>query len=217
MDIVFKTLGFLSIPLLIISIILMVRSLKKERTITIRSLFLQVIIGIVLLITYATLLNINPPTAWSGALIGIGLLIGGLQSRTIALTVREKSVLGKRPVWFLVIWGISFTITQLLALFGRGDIASYGLLTIYLSTGLTVGANMGLFFRRQQSIRRGKTSGADVCPSCGTAIHSGKRFCTGCGNELASVTIQPATCSACGSEVSPGKRFCTGCGVPLNK
>ena len=189
MDIVFKIIGFLSIPLLIFSIIMMVRSLKKERTITIRSLLLQVVISLAMLIIYSTLLKVDPPTGWSWVLIATGLLIGGLQSRTTALTVQGDKVLGKRSVWFLVIWGISFTITQLLALFGRAEIASYGLLTIYLSTGLSVGANLGLFFRRQQVLQTGKTVTEavvpdGVCPDCGAEVSPGQQFCTGCGSQL---------------------------------
>lgn len=215
MDIVLKIIGFLSIPLLVFSITMMVRSLKKERTITVRSLLLQVLIGIAMLIIYATLLKIDPPTGFSWALLVLGLLIGIWQSRTTALTVQGSRVLGKRSVWFLVIWGISFTLTQLLALFGRSEWASYGLLTIYLSTGLSVGANLGLFFRRQQALKNGETTDTRACPACGTPVQPTTRFCTGCGRELSNAIAAPAACPNCGAEITPGQRFCTGCGNQL--
>jgi len=217
MDMLFKIIGFLSIPLLIFSIFMMVRSLKKERTITIRSLLLQVVISIVMLIIYSALLNIAAPTAWSWALIAVGLLVGGLQSRTTALTVQGDRVLGKRAVWFLVVWGAAFTITQLLALFARGGMASYGLLTIYFATGLSIGANLGLFLRRQQVLSRGGTpSATPACPGCGAQIQPGISFCTSCGAELVPAPVEARLCPACGAAAAPGQRFCTGCGNPLD-
>ena len=98
MDIVLRIIGWLAIPLLIFSVWMMIRSLKKERTITIPSLILQVAISVVVLILYVVLLKVSPPTGWSWALIAVGLLIGLLQSRTTSLRVDQGKVLGKRSV-----------------------------------------------------------------------------------------------------------------------
>ena len=218
MDVVFKIIGWLSIPLLIFSVWMMIRTLKKERTITILRLLLQVAIGIVMLIVYVIFLKVSPPTAWSWVLIAAGLLIGLLQSRTTSLWVDQGKVLGKRSVWFLVVWAAAFSITQLLALLGQGVAASYGLLTVYLATGLSIGANFGLMIARQRILLKSR-SGAISCLSCGRDIPVGTSFCTDCGAQLATIPVEsePAAtyCPGCGKANAAGQRFCTECGASL--
>ena len=218
MDIVLKIIGWVSIPLLIFAVWMMIRSLQKERTITIPRLLLQVAIGIVMLIVYVIFLKISPPTAWSWVLIAAGLLIGLLQSRTTSLRVDQGKVLGKRSVWFLVVWAAAFSITQLLALMGQGVAASYGLLTVYLATGLSIGANFGLMIQRQRVLVKA-TSGAISCPSCGRDIPVGTNFCIGCGAQLTTVpaTTEPGAsyCPGCGKANTAGQGFCTECGASL--
>lgn len=218
MDVVLKIIGWLSIPLLIFSVWMMIRSLKKERTITIVSLLLQVAISVVVLILYVVLLKVSPPTGWSWILIAAGLLIGLLQSRTTSLRVDGGKVLGKRSVWFLVVWAAAFSITQLLALLGQGVAASYGLLTVYLATGLSIGANFGLMIARQRVLTKAQ-SGAIICLGCGRDIPMGTSFCTNCGAQLATVPVasEPSAmyCPGCGKANAAGQRFCTECGASL--
>ncbi|MBN1259081.1 MAG: zinc-ribbon domain-containing protein, partial [Anaerolineae bacterium] len=49
-----------------------------------------------------------------------------------------------------------------------------------------------------------------VCPSCGTPLREGARFCAKCGASLAG----PAKkfCRYCGAELRSGSRFCPKCG-----
>lgn len=47
------------------------------------------------------------------------------------------------------------------------------------------------------------------CPSCGTDVATGSRFCNGCGTSLAGV------CPSCGTTNSPTARFCSNCGNRL--
>jgi hypothetical protein len=217
-EIVLRIIGWLSIPLLIFSVWMMVRSLKKERTITIPSLVLQIAVSVVVLILYVVLLKVSPPTGWSWALIAVGLIIGFLQSRTTSLRVDRGKVLGKRSVWFLVVWAATFSITQLLALVGQGVAASYGLLTVYLATGLSVGANIGLMISRQRALVKARSEQI-VCPNCNRNIPIGTRFCTYCGAQLATVPVEAeiaaAYCPGCGKANAANQRFCTDCGTSL--
>ena len=48
-----------------------------------------------------------------------------------------------------------------------------------------------------------------VCPSCGSAVPEGGRFCVQCGAQV------PTACAACGFANPPAARFCGGCGAPL--
>jgi len=47
------------------------------------------------------------------------------------------------------------------------------------------------------------------CPSCGSPMAPGQRFCGACGAQLS------ANCSYCGAAINPGARFCLNCGAPV--
>jgi hypothetical protein len=215
LDILFKIIGLLSIPLLLLSVILMIRGLRKERSIRSLSLIFPALISLIILIVYTALLNNLPPTAWSAALLLTGLFIGSLQSRTTRLAWSNGKITGKRSAWYLVVWGIAFTITQLLVLFGPSKAAAYGLLTIYLSTGLNLGVNATLLIRYFLLKSKKQVQGT-ICPVCGHNNEPGIKFCTGCGKTLPEPR-QPekpaAFCTKCGSILQNGQNFCTVCGM----
>ena len=48
-----------------------------------------------------------------------------------------------------------------------------------------------------------------TCPSCGTALTSGARFCAACG------TAVVTTCGSCEAELPEGARFCPACGTAV--
>jgi len=50
-----------------------------------------------------------------------------------------------------------------------------------------------------------------ICSKCQLENPEGKKFCCGCGSQLALV------CSGCGSELIPGDRFCSNCGQKLEE
>ena len=63
-----------------------------------------------------------------------------------------------------------------------------------------------------------------ICPTCGSTLPPGQRFCGDCGADsqmtaappIASPVTPPATiCLACGRPALPGQRFCQGCGSAL--
>ena len=53
-----------------------------------------------------------------------------------------------------------------------------------------------------------------ACPSCGTALPAGTKFCSGCGSkiEAAPATSQNVFCTGCGAELPAGTKFCNSCG-----
>jgi len=216
MEVFLKVLGYLSIPLLLLSVIFMIRSLRRDRRLRSRSLLIPIFISIVFLIVYNSLLGVSPPTILSFILMILGLAFGSLWGRTTHLTMREGMVYGRRSVWYLVIWALSIGITQLMALTVSSAAVAYGLSTIYFTTGLAVGTNSSLLFRRS---RLGPASVPEITwPNCGTINGGTRKFCMQCGQALAPVIASaqavPASsrCPQCGHVTQPGTSFCGNCG-----
>lgn len=58
------------------------------------------------------------------------------------------------------------------------------------------------------------------CPSCGSEVDEGARFCPDCGASLVEVTGESAEqvtrhCRNCGAELAEGAEYCTNCGEPV--
>lgn len=54
------------------------------------------------------------------------------------------------------------------------------------------------------------------CPKCGAEIHSGDKYCMGCGYPVAKMRHDdPTTCAFCGKNVPAGAKFCPFCGKAL--
>ena len=54
------------------------------------------------------------------------------------------------------------------------------------------------------------------CSRCHQVLDAGSKFCTGCGQAVASMVSAPSrkTCPRCATVLTPTDRFCTGCGSP---
>ncbi|MDR1656282.1 MAG: SPFH domain-containing protein [Deltaproteobacteria bacterium] len=90
-----------------------------------------------------------------------------------------------------------------------------------LGMGLGVGGTMGAQFGGlAQNL---SVTGGTLCPSCGSTVPDGKKFCPDCGVPLSSPKpVQPAgpapviKCDKCGTVMSKTDRFCPQCGDPYN-
>lgn len=70
-----------------------------------------------------------------------------------------------------------------------------------------------------RALRRSRSGGGLVCPSCGRAAQAGDLFCVGCGTGLPQSGAQPEpddlVCTACGAGLHAGDQFCAKCGHPV--
>jgi hypothetical protein len=159
MAVVFLILGYLSIPVLIVSVGFTIRSIRRERQVTItrRSLVIPMVIVGVIVLTYITLLDVTAgaTTTWlplaGGAAVGLWWC-----HATTHLTLEGGRVLGAKTVWVLVPWVISMALTQGLALAESGLTVSLGFPVMFAASGLTLGEHAGLF-RLRSSLLTGRT------------------------------------------------------------
>lgn len=209
LDVVLRIVGVLSVPLLVVSIVFMVKNLRRAYPVRPKGLALQTLSPVLVFVVYALLLSLDPPKLASGALLVVGIGLGVVSSLATKLVLDSGQVVGRRSVWYLVAWAASFSVTQLLAVFARAEYAAWGFTTLYFSLGLTLGTNAMLLVRRQR-ILGGEEIPAELtvtppaiaappayappgpqprllprCPGCGRPVEPGARFCTGCGVRLA--------------------------------
>ncbi len=144
----YKLIGFLSIPLVIVSVLLMIRSIGKSKRITARSLLIQIVTAPAFLVLYSVILGISVALKWAVPLVILGTGVGGLWGFNTMLSVRGKDVFGTRSIWYLVLWVLSFSVTQLLALLATDGLVAGGLATMCFSLGTAIGMNGGLLLRR---------------------------------------------------------------------
>lgn len=199
LNVVLRIVGFLSIPILVVSIILMIKNLRRVSPVRLKGLVFQSFSPLVVFVIYALFLSLDPPRIASGLLFAVGLGLGILSSLTTRLGLARGEVVGQRSIWYLVAWAVTFSVTQLLAVFARSEYVAWGFSTLYFSLGLTLGTT-GTLFARRQRILAGDEAPAELppaspasapraigatCPRCGEPLDAGARFCTRCGVRLA--------------------------------
>jgi len=145
----FKVVGFLSIPLVVLSVFLLTRSIGRATRITSRGLIIQIGTVPVFLLVYSLLLGVSVALKWAIPLVMIGTGVGGFWGFNTVLTLRGNEVFGTRSIWYLVLWGVSFALTQLLALVGTDGMTASGMATMCFSMGTALGMNGGLLIRRR--------------------------------------------------------------------
>jgi len=147
--------AILSIPLIIFSVYLMVKSIGRARRITQRSLLIQLCISPAVLLIYAVFLGVTIDLKWAIPIGLLGLGIGGITASSTSLALRGSSVYGTRSTWYVLLWGASFTLTQILVVFASSGLVAGGLATMCFSTGVATGTNVSLLLRRHQLLTTG--------------------------------------------------------------
>jgi len=146
----YRIIGFLSMPLVIVSVVMMVRTIGRARQISRTSLLIQLGTSPAFFIIYSLLLGVSIAMKWGMPLVLIGLGVGGFWGLGTSLSVRNHQVVGTRSVLYLWLWMATFLLTQMLALFATDGATAGGLATMCFSMGTAVGMNGSLFLRHRQ-------------------------------------------------------------------
>ena len=150
-----RIVAILSIPLIIFSVYLMVKSIGRARRVTERSLLIQLCTSPAILLIYAVFLGVTIALKWAIPIGLLGLGIGGITASSTALTLKGTNVYGTRSTWYVLLWGASFALTQFLVVFASSGLVAGGLATMCFSTGVAVGTNVSLLLRRRQLLTTG--------------------------------------------------------------
>lgn len=148
MDTVFRLIGLLATLFTIAMTLFMLFTFRKERRIGTVSPFVAMVLSLAMLPVFMLLsgARLNPLLALP--IMAIGLLVGFLWGQTKRLYYRDRQVMGRTSLFFLLAWGGSLALGQGLNLLGSALLASVALLPLLLSSGTQVGINANLFLRR---------------------------------------------------------------------
>lgn len=157
MNAIFTVLGTLGSVFAAVMTALSMINYRKPRKITTLSIFLSGLISLLSLAAMVWLGGMRLASYLSAPLFMIGLLLGYLRGAGVKLNWENGQVIGRNSILFLILWGLSLALSQLLGLFGSPLLASLGLIPVFFTTGLQAGLFGHLFLRRLIMGRKGKT------------------------------------------------------------
>lgn len=145
----FRLISIAGMAMLILSVVMMVLTFRKAKTIEPVALLLALAISVV-----GTLISLwfggrPPATSMVLAAVLAGSLIGVGWSLTTLLFIDNTQIRGRGTAWYLVIWGLTFAMNQIGAMV-FGHVPSAMTLLMLASAGLTVGNTLGLVVRVQR-------------------------------------------------------------------
>lgn len=145
----FRLISIAGTAMLILSVVMMVLTFRKARTIEPVALLLALGISI-----FGTLISLwfggrTPATSMLLAALLAGSLIGVAWSLTTLLFIDNTEIRGRGTAWYLVIWGLTFAMNQIGGLV-FGHVPSAMTLLMLAGVGLTVGNTLGLVVRVQR-------------------------------------------------------------------
>ena len=148
MALFYQIIGFLSFVFAIVMTGVMLVTFREPRRVTALSALASVLISLFLLPIYLALSGAQPDPRFALPFFGLGLLVGFLRGQTMKLEYVGEDVVGKHSLFFLVLWGVSLAISQLLSMFDSVILLAVGLSSLFFSTGTQVGIYGNLFLRR---------------------------------------------------------------------
>ena len=185
MDTVLRFVGFLSIPLVALSVFLMVRQLGRDRPLRDRDLLLSLLFSVGVLVLFILLLDAEA-SAIEWLLGALGFAVGALVGRATPLRAVAGEVYARGTPWAFGVWVIGFGYAQLavLGVIPGGD--ESGLSAMFLATGVSIGTVVATTIRRSRlaTSAAGQSASAaagSVCPNCGSPTACTGHFCGRCG------------------------------------
>jgi len=185
MPLIMKTISTLLLLVFVLSVALLVITFRKPRKVSVFSLILAIFIGLITFAVFSFLIRYHPSIWLLAAMGSAGLFTGMVWSRATRIYIENGQVMSRNSVWYLVVWGGIFAMTQLISIVTNRP-PSIAMALLIMSTASIIGMN-GSIIKRYFSARAGtgaSESSSRNCGKCGTPAVSGDIFCSKCGNKL---------------------------------
>ena len=189
MDTLLRLVGYLSVPLVVLSVWVIVRGLGTEYRLRIRDLSVTVLFSVAVLVLFVVVLDVDTP-GWAWGLAIAGFLAGALVGRATAVRAIDGEMLARRSAWACGAWLVGFAYAQLAVLGALPGGSEAGLGAMFLATGIAVGTSVSMGLRRSQVIAAASAAGKPASEATAACAHCGRRnlvaarFCGECGWHL---------------------------------
>mgnify|MGYP000887238860 FL=1 len=183
--IIMKIVSIVFLVVFILSVVFLVFTFRKPKKVSLLSLILPVVISLVTFTLYSFFMHYKPSILVLVLMGSAGLCIGILWSQSTLVYAESGQVMSRNSIWYLVVWGSVFALTQLISIVTKKPPAIIMALLI-MSTASIIGMN-GRIMQRYFSVRSNPGASGEylpTCSHCGTTVGSGSAFCNKCGNKL---------------------------------
>jgi len=182
MPLIMKTISIILLIVFILSVVLLVLTFRNPRKVSIFSLMLAMVISLITLTVFSLLTHYRPSLLLMAIMSVAGILIGVVWSQATRLYIENGKVMSHNSVWYLVVWGGIFALTQLIAI-STNRLPSAIMALLIMSTASVIGMN-GRIIGKYLTAKSGITTPETIpgkCPGCGAPIGRESRFCSKCG------------------------------------
>jgi len=183
--IIMKIVSVVFLIVFILSVVFLVFTFRKPKKVSLLSLILPVVIGSITFTLYSFFMHYKPSILVLVLMGSSGLGIGLLWSQSTRVYVESGTIMSRNSIWYLVVWGAVFALTQLISIVTQRP-PSIIMALLIMSTASIIGMN-GRIMQRYFAIRSNPSASGEslpTCSHCGATVGSESAFCNKCGNKL---------------------------------
>lgn len=182
---IMKIVSVVFLVVFILSVAFLIFTFRKPKKVSIFSLTLAILISLITLTVFSLFINYRPSLLLLAGMGGAGLCIGVVWSQSTRVYVENGRVMSRNSIWYLVVWGGVFALTQLISIVTQRP-PSIVMALLVMSTGSIIGMN-GRIMGKFLSARSGLDAPASAicqCRHCGAGVGQEAVFCGRCGKKL---------------------------------
>jgi hypothetical protein len=185
MPLIMKTISIIFLIVFVFSVVLLIFTFRKPKKVSIPSLILAMLISLISLTVFSFFVKYRPSILLLIAMGLAGLFIGIVWSKSTHVYVENGKVMSRNSIWYLVVWGGVFALTQLISIVTKRP-PSIAMALLVMSTGSIIGMNgriIGKYFSTSSSLDAPEAPSHN-CSHCGSEVVSGSAFCSQCGKKF---------------------------------
>ena len=145
-----RIIGILSIPITLVMVFLLIRQVNKPQPVNPKSIWVGLSIAVLTLLVNLLFMRQAQPGIFGPLLLIGGMVLGLARWQASQLSIENGAVTARQSIMHLIFWGLSASVTQLLASFAPARWVAGGLAMIFFSTGTTLGTNFNLLLRQKK-------------------------------------------------------------------